>query len=82
MVEPSIPWGGGVDVTLRLGDEEVTQHCKMLDADAFDIIIGTHFLRCNHQVKLLSLQWPLLCPSGAVRTKRFWSMLREPVLSN
>ena len=46
---------GGVDVTVCLGDEQVTQHCKVLDSDAFDIVIGTDFLRRNPQVKLLSL---------------------------
>ena len=49
---------GGVDVTVCLGNEEVTQHCKVLDTDAFDIVIGTDFLRFNPQVKLLSLQRP------------------------
>ena len=39
IVEPSIPWGG-VDVTVCLGDEAVTQHCKVLDTDAFDIVTG------------------------------------------
>ena len=57
MVRPSIPWGG-VDVTFCLGDEQVTQHCKVLDTDAFDIVIGTDFLRRNSQRKLLSLQPP------------------------
>ena len=36
---------GGVHVTVYLGDEQVTQHCKVLDTDAFDIVIGTDFLR-------------------------------------
>ena len=49
---------GGVGVTVFLGDEEVMQHCKVLDTDAFDILIGTGFLRFNPQVKLLSLQRP------------------------
>ena len=49
---------GGVDVTVCLGDEQVTQHCKVLDTDAFDIVIGTDFVRRNPQVKLLSLQRP------------------------
>ena len=49
---------GGVDVTVCLGDEQVTQHCKVLDTNAFDIVIGTDFLRRNPQVKLLSLQRP------------------------
>ena len=46
---------GGVDVTICLGDETVTQHCRALDTDAFDIVIGTDFLRRNPQVKMLSL---------------------------
>ena len=58
---------GGVDVTVCLGDEEVPQHCKVLDTDAIDIVIGTDFLRFNPQVKLLSLQRPyaLLCDFGS-----------------
>ena len=58
---------GGVDVTVCLGDEEVTQHCKVLDTDAFDIVIRTDFLRINPQVKLLSLQRPyaLHCNFGS-----------------
>ena len=47
---------GGVDVTICLGDETVTQHCRVLDTDAFDIVIGTDFLRRNPQVKMLPLQ--------------------------
>ena len=63
---PSIPWGG-VDVTICLGDENVTQHCRVLDTDAFDIVIGTDFLRRNPQVKMLSLQRPysLHCDFGS-----------------
>ena len=38
---------GRVEVTVCLGDEQVTQHCKVLDTDAFDIVIGTYFLRHN-----------------------------------
>ena len=49
---------GGVDVTICLGDETVTQHCRVLDTDAFDIVIGTDFLRRYPQVKMLSLQRP------------------------
>ena len=58
---------GGVDVTVCLGDEEVTQHCRVLDTDAFDIVIPTDFLRFNPQVKLLSLQRPyaLHCDFGS-----------------
>ena len=85
--------GGGVDVTVCVGGEQVTQHCKVLDTDAFDIVIGKHFLRRNPQVKLLSLRRPyaLQCdfgsglfsvPSGPVRTKRIPSTLGETVLSN
>ena len=36
----------------------MTQHCRVLDTDAFDIVIGTDFLRGNPQVKVLSLQRP------------------------
>ena len=58
---------GGVDVTACLGDEQVTQHSKVLDFDACDIVIGTDFLRRNPQIKLLSLQRPyaLHCDFGS-----------------
>ena len=58
---------GGVDVTICLGDETVTQHCRVLDTDAFDIVIGTDFLRRNPQVKMLSLRRPysLHCDFGS-----------------
>ena len=58
---------GGVDVTICLGDETVTQHCRVLDIDAFDIVIGTDFLRRNPQVEVLSLQVPhsLHCDFGS-----------------
>ena len=58
---------GGVDVTICLGDEIVTQHCRVLDTDAFDIVICTDFPRGNPQVKLLSLQRPysLHCDFGS-----------------
>ena len=58
---------GDVDVTICLGDEAVTQHCRVLDTDAFDIVIGTDFLRRNPQVKKLSLQHPysLHCDFGS-----------------
>ena len=58
---------GGVDVTFCLGDETVTQHCIVLDTDAFDIVIGTDLLRRNPQVKTLSLQRPysLHCDFGS-----------------
>ena len=60
--------GGGVDVTICLGDETVTQHCRVPDTDAFDIVIGTDFLRRNPQVKMPSLQRPysLHCDFGSV----------------
>ena len=56
-----------VDVTICLGDETMTQHCRVLDNDAFDIVIGTDFLRTNPQVKMLSLQRPysLHCDFGS-----------------
>ena len=58
---------GGVDVSICLGDEFVSQHCRVLDTDAFDIVIGTDFLRKNPQVKMLSLQRPyaLHCDFGS-----------------
>ena len=58
---------GGLDVTICLGDETVTQHCRVLETDAFDIVIGTDFLRRNPQVKMLSLQRPysLHCDFGS-----------------
>ena len=58
---------GGIDVTICLGDETVTQHCRVLDTDAFEIVIGTDFLRRNPQVKMLSLQRPysLHCDFGS-----------------
>ena len=51
----TIPSLAGVDATVCLGDKQVTQHCKVLDTDVFDNVIGTDFLRRNPQVKLLSL---------------------------
>ena len=58
---------GGVDVTICLGDETVTEHCRVLDTDAFDIIIGTDSLRRNPQVKMLSVRRPysLHCDFGS-----------------
>ena len=58
---------GGVDVTICLGDQTVTEHCRVLDTDAFDIVIGTDFLRRNPHVKMLSLQRPysLHCDFGS-----------------
>ena len=41
---------GGVDVTVCLGDEQVTQHCKMIYTDAFGIVIGSSFVRRNPRV--------------------------------
>ena len=58
---------GGVDVTIYLGDETVTQHCRVLHTDGFDIVIGAYFLRRNPQVKMLSLARPysLHCHFGS-----------------
>ena len=63
---PSISLGG-VDVTICLGDKTVTQHCRVLDTDAFDIVLGTDFLRRNPKVKMLSLQrhYSLRCDFGS-----------------
>ena len=57
---------GAVDVSIYLGEQSVTQHCRVLDTDAFDILIGTDFLRRNPQVEMLSLQRPyaLHCDFG------------------
>ena len=43
---------GAVDVTICLRNETVTQHCRVLDTDAFDIVIGTDFLRRNPELKM------------------------------
>ena len=53
-------------MTICLGDKTVIQHCRVLDTDAFDYVIGTNFLRRNPQVKMLSLQSPysLHCDFG------------------
>ena len=58
---------GGVGVIVCLGNEEVTQRCKVLETEALDIVIGTDFLRHNAQVKLLSFQRPyaLHCDFGS-----------------
>ena len=58
---------GGVDVTIPLGDESVTQHCRLLDTYAFDIVIGTDFLRKKPQGIMLSLEHPysLHCNVGS-----------------
>ena len=58
---------GGVDVTIPLGDESVTQHCRLLDTYAFDIVIGTDFLRKKTQGIMLSLERPysLHCNVGS-----------------
>ena len=54
-------------MTVCPGEEQVTQHCEVLDTTAFDIIIGTDFLRRNFQVKMVSLQRPyaLHCDFGS-----------------
>ena len=49
---------GAVDVSICLGDKSVIQHCRVLDTDALDIVIGTDFLRKNPQVKMLSVHRP------------------------
>ena len=54
-------------MTICLGDETVTQHCRVLDTDAFDTVIGTNFLRRNPHPKMLSLRRPcsLHCNFGS-----------------
>ena len=43
------------------------QHCRVLDTDTCDIVIGTDILPKNHQAKMLSLQRPyaLHCDFGS-----------------
>ena len=73
---------GGVDVSICLADEIVTQHCRVSDTDAFDIVIGTDFLRRNSQVKMLSLQCPysLHCDFGVGSSPYLWSCQDEKSL--
>ena len=54
-------------MTICLGDETGTQHCRVLDTDAFDIVIDTELLRRKPQVKMPSLQRPhsLHCDLGS-----------------
>ena len=59
---------GRVDVSICLGDRSVMQHSRVLDTEAFDIVIGTDFLRENSQVKMSSL-----CSSLRLRQ---WLVLR------
>ena len=48
----------GVNVTVCLGDKRVTQHCRVLNTDVFDIVTGTDLLRRNAQVKRSSVHCP------------------------
>ena len=45
----------------------MTKHCRVLDTNAFDIVIGTNFLQRKPQVKMLSLQrrYSLHCDFGS-----------------
>ena len=54
-------------MTICLGDETVTQQCRVLNTEAFDIVIGTDFLQRNPRVKMLSLERPysLHCDFGS-----------------
>ena len=58
MVEPSISWGGGVNMTECLGDEDLTKLCKVRDTDAVTMSLAQIFMRRNPQAGLLSLQRP------------------------
>ena len=57
----------GVDVTICLGEETVTQNCRVLDTNTFDIVIGTNLLRRNPKGEMLSPQRPysLHCNFGS-----------------
>ena len=46
---------GDVDVSICLGDELLMQHCRVLDTDPLNIVIGTNILWESPQVKMLSL---------------------------
>ena len=54
-------------MTICLGNQTVSQHCRVFDTDAFDIVIGIDFLRRNPQIKMFSLQRPysLHCDFGS-----------------
>ena len=52
---------GVLDVTICLGDKTVTQHCRVLDTDTLDIIIGTHVLQRKPQKNLCLSNAPILC---------------------
>ena len=49
---------GGFIATVCLGNESMTQHYTVLDAEALDILMGADFLNNNTHVKPLSLQPP------------------------
>ena len=42
---------GAVDVSICLRKQSVMLHCRVLDTDAFDIVIGTNFLRKDPEVQ-------------------------------
>ena len=56
---PSIPWGEWM-LIICLGHETMTQHCRVFDTDALDIVIGTDFLRRNPQGRNSVSPVPLL----------------------
>ena len=78
MVGPSILLGG-VDVTVCLGGKQVTQHCKVLDTDAFDIVIGTDFLRHTPQVNccLCNVPMPFTATLAVAFSLSLWSCQDE-----
>ena len=42
---------GALHLTVCLGDEQVTKRCKLLDTNAFDIVIGTYCLCRNPRLR-------------------------------
>ena len=58
---------GGFHVSIGFGNECVMQHCRVLDTDAFDIVIGTNVPRKTPHEKMLSVQHPhaLQCQFGS-----------------
>ena len=66
-------------MTVCAGDEELSQHSRVLNTDVFDIVIGTDFLGRNAQVELLSLErtYALHCNFSIGPSLTLWSCQDE-----
>ena len=64
MGKPSILWGVLICRFALAMNLSVMQNCRVLDTNAFDIIIGTDFLPKKPQVKMLSVQHPYALHCG------------------